>query len=294
MSEPGHIPVMLREVVQHLELLPGMVVVDGTVGAGGHSRAILEQIGSSGRLIGLDRDAKMLQIAARALPASNAQLIHASYSQLPQVLEELHVPAVDRILLDLGLSSVQLADDERGFSFRSDGPLDLRFDISRGEPAWSWLERVDEPDLADVLFQYAEEPHSRALARHLVAWRSRRPIRTGRDLGEAVESARLVRKSGEGERHPATRVFQALRIIVNEELAQLETFLGQVVHACLKPDGIVAIISFQSLEDRLVKQALRDPKLWQASHRKPETPRTAELRANPRSRTAKLRVAKRI
>ncbi len=291
---PGHVPVLLREVLHYLALDAGQIVVDGTVGAGGHSRAILPQIGSTGVLIGLDRDPHMLHIAARALPAENCHLIQSSYADLEQVLAGRNIHAADRVLLDLGLSSVQLADEGRGFGFHSAGALDLRFDVSQGEPAWALVARSSEDELADIIERYGEEPHSRKIARKLVAVRSERPITTARELAEAVASAGAARAAAAGARHPATRVFQALRIAVNQELEQLERALADQLYKCLKPGGIAVIISFHSLEDRLVKQSFRDSKSWQILTPKPVTATNAEQRLNPRSRTAKLRAATRL
>jgi 16S rRNA (cytosine1402-N4)-methyltransferase len=289
-----HVPVLLRETLQYLDLHPGLVVVDGTVGAGGHSREILKQIGPGGTLIGLDRDPMMLAHARRQLTAPNCRLIHASYAQLAEILPQTGFAAVDRILLDLGLSSDQLADAGRGFSFRSEGPLDLRFDTSQGEPAWALLERIDEAALAQIIADFGEEPHSRKLARKLVEWRARRPLRTARDLAEAVAASGSARASRDAARHPATRVFQALRIAVNHELEQLQHALAGTLHACLRPAGILVVITFQSLEDRLVKQTFRESNLWQPLNPKPVTASPAEQRINPRSRTARLRGARRI
>ena len=294
-ATPAHVPVLMREVLQHLQLESGQTVVDGTVGAGGHSREILKRIGPTGKLIGLDRDPQMLALAARTLSEfspDNYHLVHASYAQLDSALAGLHIAAADRILLDVGLSSVQLADETRGFGFQSTGPLDLRFDVTQGEPAWEFLAHVDEGELADVIHQYGEEPQSRRIARHLIEWRKKHPLRTGRDLADAVATAGASRKSAEGNRHPATRVFQALRIAVNRELEQLEIALSGVLHRALVPGGIVVVISFHSLEDRLVKQAFRETQLWHNLSPKPVTASTAEQRLNPRSRTAKLRAAK--
>ena len=322
-SRHVHIPVLLKEVLQNLQLEPGMLLVDGTIGAAGHSSEILRRISPLGTLIGLDRDALMLEIAARQLPrqlpcqilgqlrdqipnpiSAGCHLHKASYAQLPDVLAGLQIPAVDRILLDLGLSSDQLADHSRGFSFTADGPLDLRFDVTQGEPAAALVARLDEGELVELFERYGEESHSRRMARCIVEWRKHRPIRTGLDLADAIAgtgsthrpSARGARQPARqtGHRHPATRVFQALRIAVNHELEQLETALGGVLHNCLKPGGIVVIISFHSLEDRLVKLAFRDPKLWQPLCPKPITASPAEQRFNPRSRTARLRAARKL
>jgi 16S rRNA (cytosine1402-N4)-methyltransferase len=299
-GRPAHVPVLLREVLQYLQLEPGLAVVDGTVGAGGHSRDILRRIGPQGTLIGLDRDALMLEIAALQLSAFSCHLIKASYAELPQVLAGLKIPAVDRILLDLGLSSDQLADQTRGFSFGSQGPLDLRFDASQGEPASELVMRLEEHELVEIFERYGEEPHSRRMARNLVAWRARQPIRTSRDLADAVAGTNSTRsgaprgKPHAGSRHPATRVFQALRIAVNRELEQLETAVRGALYDCLQPGGIAVVISFHSLEDRLVKQAFRDSNLWQLLSPKSITASPAEQRFNPRSRSARLRAARKL
>ena len=295
-GQPVHVPVLLKEVLHFLHLEPGLTVVDGTVGAAGHSREIVRRIAPTGLLIGLDRDALMLDIAARQLSGRSSHLVHASYAELPQVLARLAIPAVDRILLDLGLSSDQLADESRGFSFSSTGPLDLRFDPTRGEPASALLARLNEQELAEIFERYGEEPHSRRFARNLVAFRTRQPIRTGRDLAEALAGGERATRGRRHphSRHPATRVFQALRIAVNNELEQLETALHGGLYACLKPGGIVVIISFHSLEDRLVKQAFRESNSWQLLSPKPITASPAEQRFNPRSRSARLRAAKKL
>ena len=289
-----HVPVLMREVLAQLDLESGLRVVDGTVGAGGHSRRILDRIGDSGRLIGLDRDPYMLRFAASRLSVSNSHLVQASYAELRQVLNELQIERVDRILLDLGLSSDQLADAGRGFSFQAGGPLDLRFDTSRGEPAWQWLEQVDAAQLAEIIEEYGEDPFSRRIAEHLVQRRRTNPIRTAADLTEAVEEALPQHVRATARKQPATRVFQALRIAVNQELEQLDRFLGQVVDDCLEPGGRLVIISFHSLEDRRVKQALREKTRWQNLTPKPVTATASEQRANPRSRTAKLRAARKL
>jgi 16S rRNA (cytosine1402-N4)-methyltransferase len=292
-SPARHVPVLMREVLQSLELQPGLIVVDGTVGAGGHSREILKQIGPEGTLIGLDRDPFMLALAAQKVSGPNCHLIQSSYAQLPQVLAQLEIPAVDRILLDLGLSSDQLADDARGFSFRSDGPLDLRFDVLQGESAAEWLQHVEEAELVDVLQRYGEERNAGRIARYLVQRRKTERIATGTELAAAVCEALGIRGSG-GDRHPATQVFQALRIAVNAELQQVEEALKSTLHNCLKPGGILAVISFHSLEDRIVKHTFREAETWEILLHKPVVARSAEQRLNPRSRTAKLRAARKL
>jgi 16S rRNA (cytosine1402-N4)-methyltransferase len=299
-ARPAHVPVLLKEVLHFLQLEPGLTVVDGTVGAAGHSREIERRIAPSGMLIGLDRDALMLDIAAHQLSGLSSRLIQASYAELPQVLARLAIPAVDRILLDLGLSSDQLADESRGFSFSSEGPLDLRFDPTQGEPASELVARLGEQELAGIFERFGEEPQSRRFARNVVAFRAARPIRTARDFAEAVVGTGAGGKASSrgrhraGTRHPATRVFQALRIAVNHELEQLDTALHGGLYQSLKPGGIVVVISFHSLEDRLVKQAFRESKSWQLLSPKPITASPAEQRFNPRSRSARLRAAKKL
>lgn len=289
-----HIPVLLREVLQHLDLQPGMTVVDGTVGAGGHSSHILKRIGPTGRLVGLDRDPYMLGWAAKKLDAPNCQLVHASYAQMRNVLDNLGIDRVDRILLDIGLSSDQLAADDRGFSFQAPGPLDLRFDTTQGEPAWKWLQKIDLAELHEILDNYGEEPFARKIAERIVQQEPVKPIRTAQDLSEIVQSALPASISVQARRDPVIRVFQALRIAVNQELLQLETVLSGVLANCLVPGGIVVIISFHSLEDRQVKQAFREPAVWHNLTPKPVSATPQEQRANPRSRSAKLRSARKL
>lgn len=284
-----HVPVMVREVLAQLAPEPGQTVVDGTVGGGGHSQKLLDAIGPAGRLIGLDRDAEMLSRARATLPASNVTLVHESYANLRAVLDQLGIGRVDRILLDLGLSSDQLADEARGFSFEASGPLDLRFDAEEGLPAWQLLNEWDVASLETVLKDFGEEPHSRQIAAAIVAQRAHAPIRTARDLANLV--TQVVGRS-RGDRHPATRTFQALRIAVNHELEQVQQALGAAFPACLQVGGLLAILTFHSLEDRLVKDAFRDRSTWASLTPKPIEPTPAEVRFNPRSRSAKLRVAK--
>jgi 16S rRNA (cytosine1402-N4)-methyltransferase len=282
--------VLLREVLRHLQLRPGLLVVDGTVGGGGHSRGLVDAIGPAGRLIGLDRDASMLERARNALPDASVTLIHDSYVHLRRVLDGLQVEGVDRILVDLGLSSDQLADAERGFSFDAPGPLDLRFDTSQGEPAWRLLMTWNVDALEQVLREYGEEPLARRIAERLVTQRETLPIRTARDLATLVSQAYGLK--AESGRHPATRAFQALRIAVNCELDAVETAVNETFPACLNPGGLLAVITFHSLEDRLVKEAFRNRNVWEPVTDKPVAPTPQEVRFNPRSRSAKLRVAR--
>jgi 16S rRNA (cytosine1402-N4)-methyltransferase len=286
---PGavHVPVVLSEVLEFLDLKPGLVVVDGTVGAGGHALEILKRIQPGGRLIGLDRDPMMLAHARAVLPADDADLVHASYAELNDVLSEREIAKVDRVLVDLGLSSDQLADAARGFSFDSDAGLDMRFDTSRGQSAEELINQAPTDELARIIYEYGEERHSRRIARRIV---ERRPIRTAAQFSDAVCSA-LPKGRGWSRMHPATRVFQALRIAVNNELEQLKTLLDEQLPHCLAEGGRAVVISFHSLEDRLVKQSFRDRTHWENLTRKPVTASEAEQAANPRSRSAKLRAA---
>lgn len=286
-----HVPVMLREVVRGLKLAPGQVVVDATVGGGGHAKAIANAIEPGGVLIGLDRDASMLDRARGILPQTGTHLYRASYSDLGTVLTREGRETVDRILVDLGLSSDQLEDRDRGFSFHSPGPLDLRFDVSHGEPASVLLQQWDEAELERVLREYGEEPHSRQIAQAIVSRRRFQPVATSQELAELV--SRIVGGNGSREKHPATRVFQALRIAVNRELEHLQHAMRNVFPHCLRPGGLLAVITFHSLEDRLVKDTLRQKEVWDLLTPKPIVPTPVEERVNPRSRSAKLRIARR-
>ena len=295
-KRPVHIPVLLREVMEQLDLSPGLVVVDGTVGAGGHSQHILKQIGTTGTLIGLDRDEMMLgfareKLGVETLPDGQCFLRQASYAELPAVLEELKLPSVDRVLLDLGLSSDQLSDETRGFGFETPGDLDLRFDTRQGIPAWQLLETLSEAELVEIMEVYGEERFSQRIASQLVQQRKTNPVRTAADLIAAVQAAMPAKALATARKNPATRVFQALRIAANQELEQLETMLDAVLPQALNPGGKAVIISFHSLEDRMVKQAFKDRDRWKNLTAKPITATQAEQRVNPRCRTAKLRVA---
>lgn len=289
-----HKPVLTREVLTGLALEPGLCVVDATIGAAGHSRQILEQIRPGGRLIGVDRDPMMLHIAAHILKAPQPDVVlqQSSYVALPDILAEHRITHVDRVLADLGLSSDQLADHSRGFSFDAEGPLDLRFDTTRGLPASELLRSLSAVDLAHILEEYGEEPNSRRIADSIIRARQQKEIRTARQLADVVAGAVPLRKRG--DRHPATRVFQALRIAVNDELRHVAQLVGDILPRVLVRGGRAAIISFHSLEDRLVKQVFRDRSIWEAVTPKPVTASSAERRQNPRARSAKLRVAIRV
>jgi 16S rRNA (cytosine1402-N4)-methyltransferase len=290
-AQTQHVPVMLREVLELLDPQPGQVVVDATVGAGGHARAILDRIGATGRLIGIDQDPDMLSRAAHALSGGPVVLVQRNFEDLRAVLDELEIPAVDRILADVGFSSDQLADRRRGFSFHSEGPLDMRLDPTGGQPAHQLVNRLGERELADIFWTYGEERHSRRVARRIAEARQKTPIMTTTQLADLVRAC--VPRSRKHPIDPATRVFQALRIAVNDELGALERFL-EAAPGCLKAGGRIAVISFHSLEDRLVKQAFRRrPELFTDLTRKPLQASVEESRSNPRARSAKLRVAAR-
>ncbi|MEM6330476.1 MAG: 16S rRNA (cytosine(1402)-N(4))-methyltransferase RsmH [Planctomycetota bacterium] len=286
-----HIAVLAEEIVEALSPRPGDVVVDGTMGGGGHTRLLAQRVAPSGTVVALDRDAAAVQSAGQWGTGLPVLAVHANYAQLPEVLAEQGLGPVSGIVLDLGLSSDQLADDARGFSFRSDGELDLRFDTTRGEPAWRLVERLSEKHLADLIYQHGEERHSRRIARRIVARRAAKPIRTAADLADIIRQA--VPRRRDAKIDPATRTFQALRIAANDELRWLETALRRLPD-CLGAEGKLAVISFHSLEDRRVKQAMRDDPRLEAITRRPILPTDAETARNPRSRSAKLRVARRV
>ena len=290
-SPPIHVPVLLSEVIEALALRPGMILVDGTLGGGGHTRALAEKVGPDGYVLALDRDPNAVASAEDRLAGLPIRVAEANFCDLPEVLESIDVPSVDGILLDLGLSSDQLADPGRGFSFSSDGPLDLRFDTSRGEPTWRWMNRMRPESLADLIYAYGEERHSRRIARAILERRSTRPIETAAELAELLR--RVIPRSPSQKRlDPATRTFQALRIASNEELKSLEIALRRFPEV-MKPGAVLAIISFHSLEDRRVKNAFRDDPRLEVRTKRPIVPADEETEANPRARSARLRVATR-
>jgi 16S rRNA (cytosine1402-N4)-methyltransferase len=284
-----HVSVLPKEIIEWLQPRDGAVIVDGTLGGGGHTRLLAEQVAPSGRIIALDRDPAAIEAAEQTLRGLPVSVAVASYAEFSEVLDELGIEQVDGFLLDLGLSSDQLADPDRGFSFEAEGELDMRFNRLEGEPAWRLLARLRAEELADIIFQYGEERYSRRIARAIVEARATRPLRAARDLAELVR--RCVPRSAD-RIDPATRTFQALRIAVNDELGELERAL-RTMPLRLRPGGRIAVISFHSLEDRIVKGAFRlDDRLTPLT-KKPIVPGDAETAANPRSRSAKLRVAER-
>ncbi|NDH05897.1 16S rRNA (cytosine(1402)-N(4))-methyltransferase RsmH, partial [bacterium] len=245
------------EVIHWLDPQPGQIIVDATLGAGGHTRLIAEKISPSGRVISLDCDPSMIEATKKRITNSIITFVHASFDQLRQVLDELKIQTVDGVLADLGICSDQLDDSQRGLSFQREGPLDMRLDPTRGMPASALVAQLDERSLADIIFQLGEERLSRRIAKAIVLQRKVSPIRTTTDLAELVR--RCVPRSGKID--PATRTFQAFRIAVNCEMESLDSFL-KMLPSCLKPGGRVVIISFHSLEDRKVKAAFRDSSIF--------------------------------
>ncbi len=290
-----HEPVLVEQTVAMLQPSRGGLFVDCTVGLGGHSRALLEA--GATRLLGIDRDPEALRRAAESLRAwsDRVELVHADYRDLDRVLDARGITGLDGALADLGVSSMQLDAEGRGFSFRRDEPLDMRMDQSGGATAADLLETVDEQDLANVIFQYGEERFSRRIARAIVAARRAEPITTTGRLAQIVRKA--VPHRGYQRIDPATRTFQALRIWVNRELEGLDTFLAQAVRRLLA-GARLAVITFHSLEDRIVKHAFRALAAGEAAlrvlTRKPLTPGDAEVSRNARARSAKLRVIERL
>jgi 16S rRNA (cytosine1402-N4)-methyltransferase len=290
--EPRHVPVLASDVLRLLDPQPGQTWVDCTVGGGGHSRLFAEKLASPegpGRLIGLDQDPTMLDLARPRLAGLPVTLVHANFDQLADVLRNLGIEAVDGVLADLGFSSDQLERADRGFSFRDDGPLDMRLDPTARETAADLVNTLSEAALADVFFEYGEERHSRRVARRVVERRKEKPFATTGELAELVR--RSVPRSGGID--PATRVFQALRIAVNDELGALDRLLAALPRV-VKTGGKAAVISFHSLEDRRVKQAFRNAHVWRPVTKKPVEAADDEVARNPRARSAKLRVAVRI
>ncbi len=304
-----HRPVMLAEVLAGLALRPGAVVIDGTLGGGGHAAAMLQAIAPEGRLLGLDADPAAIAYCRHRLAAAIAEgracLVQANFRDLAQIASDAGFAAVDGVVLDLGLSSLQLADRTRGFSFQAAGPLDMRFDPLQETRAADLVNHLPEDELADLIYAYGEEPRSRRIARAIV---QARPLKDSAELAVVIVNA-----VGKGRQriHPATRTFQALRIAVNDELGALQAALPQAIRL-LRPGGRLAVISFHSLEDRIVKQFFQQeardcicpPRVprcvcghratVQLITRRPLQPAAEEVVANPRSRSAKLRIAERL
>ena len=311
-QEVGHLPVMLEEVILALSPHPGSFQIDATVGGGGHASRILEAANPDGLLLGIDADARAIERSRRRLSGygDRVTLRQANFEAIGSVAPTCGFGAVDGILMDLGVSSQQLDEDDRGFSFRSSDELDMRFDPTRGRPASEVIASDDEVALAGLFRRYGEEPHARRIARAIVAARARRPIETPAQLALIVAEA-VPRAPGRRRTHPATRVFQALRIEVNRELETLPLAL----EACLdllRPDGRLCVISYHSLEDRIVKRFLaretkgcicppdipvcvcgRRPRVARLGPQ-PRFPSADEVARNPRARSARLRAARRL
>jgi 16S rRNA (cytosine1402-N4)-methyltransferase len=285
----SHIPVLAGPALELLSVRPDGTYVDATFGAGGHSALIRSRLGASGRLIAVDADPAA---ATRSIGDSRFTLVRSNFRELSRILDELSISTIDGILFDLGVSSMQFDEAERGFSFRAAAPLDMRMDPTRGESAAGFLATADEKTIADVIYAYGEEKKSRRIARSIVALREAgTPVRDTADLANVV--ARAVRAPAHARIHPATRTFQALRIHVNDELGALREGLEAAL-ARTAPGGRIVVISFHSLEDRIVKQRFKEDPRVRALTRKPLVADEAELAANPRARSAKLRAAERV
>ncbi|MCP5269489.1 MAG: 16S rRNA (cytosine(1402)-N(4))-methyltransferase RsmH [Zoogloeaceae bacterium] len=304
MNAPAqHLTVLLREAVEALAIKPAGVYVDATFGRGGHSKAILEQLGPEGRLLALDRDPRAIEAAA-AIGDKRLKVVHHAFGELADAVCEAGFGGVDGVLMDIGVSSPQLDEGERGFSFRFDAPLDMRMDTTQGETVAEWLARADVREITQVVRDYGEERFAFQIAKKIVAARSERPLATTGELASLVRETVRTREPGQD---PATRTFQALRIHINQELEQLALALPQA-RDVLNPEGRLVVISFHSLEDRIVKRFMRDeaspdtlPKnlplkasqLPPARLRligKPVKPSAAEISANPRARSAVMRI----
>lgn len=304
----GHVTVLLNEAVAGLQVQPAGVYVDGTFGRGGHSRLILSQLGKDGRLVVFDKDPQAIAVAQElARQDARVLVVHEGFSALKRSLQQLGISRINGALFDLGISSPQIDDAGRGFSFRFDAPLDMRMDTTRGQSAAQWLAVAEEQDIHEVIKNYGEERFSRQIARTIVAQREQSPITTTGQLARLV--AQVVRTRERGQ-DPATRTFQAIRIFINRELEEITVVLPQVME-CLVAGGRMAVISFHSLEDRIVKRFMQQhsrpvplPR-WavvkEAEREQPplrligkaQKPAPAEIEVNPRARSAVLRVAER-
>ena len=309
-QEFAHLSVLLDETVAGLNIKSDGIYIDGTFGRGGHSRYVLSQLGENGRLIAIDRDPQAIEAAKQFADDPRFQIVHGGFGQLADYVTDLGlVGKIDGVLLDLGVSSPQLDDAERGFSFLRDGPLDMRMDNSQGETAAQWLARAEIEDMAWVFKTYGEEKNSRHIARCIAADRDKTPFLRTKDLADLI--ARIT-KSKERNKHPATRVFQAIRIYINSELEQIDQALEGALKV-LAPEGRLSVISFHSLEDRMVKRFIRRHSqgesvpyglpITEAEINKTRTlqaigkalkPSDEELERNPRARSSVLRVAQRL
>ena len=306
-----HTSVLVREIVDFVKPREPAVIIDATLGLGGHSEAILETYTDT-RVIGIDQDPEAIAKATNRLFRFGERFtaVKSNFSTIKQVASDFNLDSVNGVIADLGVSSMQLESPERGFSFRSDGPLDMRMDPSSGETAADLLERLDEDDIANIIYRYGEERKSRRIAKLIVEKRDvGRPVQTTEELADLVE--RAVGRRGKEKIHPATRTFQAIRIAVNNELGIIEKFITDSVDL-IRPNGVLCIITFHSLEDRIVKQTFQrlsgkclcppriprcvcgSVKKVEIVTRKPLTPTADEIIENPRSRSAKLRVCRKL
>lgn len=302
-ATPQHVPVLMQEVLEALDLRPGLTAVDCTLGLGGHSEAMLRRVAPTGRLVGIDFDPANLAVArsrlesVAAVKGGRVDLFHNNFAALPTVLLEAGAEKVDRLLADVGVASTQIDDPERGFSYRRPGPLDMRMDPTRGRPASELVNRLSEGELARAFLELGDETDAAAIAALIVERRRARPILRTEDLTEIVCEARdfTLQRAAGAKLHPAARTFQALRILVNRELANLERLLA-VLPGVLAAGGVAAIISFHSGEDRLVKEAFRDGVrggIYEEVATEPIVASVEEAKRNPRARSAKLRWARR-
>lgn len=309
-QEFAHLSVLLKETVEGLNIDPNGIYIDGTFGRGGHSRHVLSHLGLNGRLIAIDRDPQAIEAAKAFADDPRFQIVHGGFGQMADYIEDLGlVGKINGVLLDLGVSSPQLDDADRGFSFLRDGPLDMRMDNSQGETAAQWIARAEIEDMAWVFKTYGEEKNSRHIARCIVADRDEKPFLRTKDLAELI--ARIT-KNKERNKHPATRVFQAIRIYINSELEQIDQALEGSLKV-LAPEGRLSVISFHSLEDRMVKRFIRrhsqgesvpyglpitEDQINKSRKLKPMSkalkPSDEEIEQNPRSRSSVLRVAERL
>jgi 16S rRNA (cytosine1402-N4)-methyltransferase len=291
---PSHVPVLLKEAIDFLNVQRGGTYIDATVGLGGHSYEIAKRLGAPGHLIGLDKDPAALEIAREKLTGEDFPKVTLLQSSFAEVGERFGKNSADGILADIGLSSLQLSDAARGFSFQADGPLDMRMDPRSERTAEQVVNHLDERELADVIYEFGEERRSRRIARAIV--RSR-PIRSTAQLADVISAAARPMNSEQRRIHPATRTFQALRIFVNRELDDLKALL-EAAPRVLKPGGRVVVISFHSLEDRIVKDAFREGankyKHFRILTKKPVTASEEEQDRNPRARSAKMRAAEKV
>jgi 16S rRNA (cytosine1402-N4)-methyltransferase len=294
-----HVPVMLQEVLEFLKLAPGQIIVDATLGTGGHSTEILKRITPGGRLIGIDRDEDSLAICRQRLGEfkDSVEFVHANFADLDLVLANLGIEKIDGIVFDLGISSYQLHDPQRGFSFQEEGPLDMRLDKSSYVCAYDLVNNLNENEISQMLWNFGQERWHNRIARLLVQERRNEPISTTKQLAHLVMRAIPHRYRRSYYRiHPATRTFQAVRIAVNRELEILENAIKKAVDI-LKKQARICVISFHSLEDRAIKhtfRALKSEGLIDIITAKPLTPMASEIEVNPSSRSSKFRVAERI